>query len=84
MIGLIDIDGKLPNLALMKISAYYKSFGEQVEFVRPDVGKDTYEKIYASALFTKSKKECEHLQEYYGDRIEIGGTGWDIKKNASG
>ena len=80
MIGLIDVDGRLPNLALMKISAYYKSLGEQVEFVRPDAGKDTYEKIYASALFTKSKTECEHLQEYYGDRIEIGGTGWDIKK----
>lgn len=31
MIGLIDIDSKIPNLALMKISAYYKSLGEEVK-----------------------------------------------------
>lgn len=80
MIGLIDVDGKLPNLALMKISKYYKSMGEQVEFVRPDARKHDYEKIYASAIFTKSKLECIKLQEYYEDRIEIGGTGWDIEK----
>lgn len=80
MIGLIDVDGKLPNLALMKISNFYKSMGEQVEFVRPDAKKTEYEKIYASAIFTKSKGECEKLKEYYGDCIEIGGTGWDIEK----
>lgn len=80
MIGLIDVDGKLPNLALMKISNYYKSMGEQVEFVRSDARKHDYEKIYASAIFTKSKLECIKLQEYYEDRIEIGGTGWDIEK----
>ena len=83
MIGLIDVDGKLPNLALMKISSYYKSIGEQVEFVRPDAGRNDYEKIYASAIFQKSKQECMNLKEYYGDRIEIGGTGWDIKKRLS-
>lgn len=33
MIGLIDIDSKIPNLALMKISAFYKSIGEKVELV---------------------------------------------------
>ena len=33
-IGLIDIDSKIPNLALMKISNYYKNIGEQVEFVQ--------------------------------------------------
>ncbi len=80
MIGLIDVDGKLPNLALMKISSFYKGLGEKVEFVRPDAKKTDYEKIYASAIFTKSKKECDKLLEYYGDRIEIGGTGWDIEK----
>lgn len=78
MIGLIDIDGKLPNLALMKISSYYKSLGEQVEFVKSN--KSDYEKIYASTIFTKSSNECEKLIKYYGNKIEIGGTGWDIKK----
>lgn len=76
-VGLIDVDSKIPNLALMKISNYFKSSGEEVEFVKED-GK--YEKIYASAIFTKSKHECEKLKDTYGELIEIGGTGWDIKK----
>jgi radical SAM superfamily enzyme YgiQ (UPF0313 family) len=77
MIGLIDVDGTLPNLALMKISAYFKSLGEKVEFVRPNT---KYDKIYASAIFTRSKPICESLIKKYGDRIEIGGTGWDTTK----
>jgi hypothetical protein len=78
MIGLIDVDGKLPNMALMKISSYYKSLGEEVEFVKPKV---RYEKIYASSIFTRSEKKCGDLEEVYGDRIEIGGTGYgDIQK----
>lgn len=77
MIGLIDVDSKIPNLALMKISNYYKQQGEQVEFVTS--GKK-YEKVFASSIFTKSKSECEKLIEYYGDNIQIGGTGWDLHK----
>ena len=30
MIGLVDVDSKIPNLALMKLSAYFKQNGEQV------------------------------------------------------
>ena len=76
-IGLIDIDSKIPNLALMKISNYYKCLGEEVEFVQES---KEYEKIYASTIFTRSKDKVEKLIEKYGDKIEIGGTGWDIKK----
>lgn len=75
MIGLIDIDGKLPNLALMKISTYYKSIGEQVEFVQAG---HNYDRIYGSAIFTKSAGKCQELIDKYGDAIQIGGTGWDI------
>lgn len=77
VIGIIDVDGKLPNLALMKISAYFKKAGERVEFVR--AGRE-YEKIYAAVLFTRSKESCGRLVEMYGDKVEIGGTGWDVKK----
>lgn len=76
-IGLIDVDSKIPNLALMKISSYYKSIGEKVEFAQPN---KNYEKIFASAIFTRSKGKCEELQDFYGDKIEIGGTGWDVHK----
>lgn len=46
MIGLIDIDGKLPNLALMKISSYYKAMGEQVDYI-------------AYLIFNKNNQKCK-------------------------
>lgn len=76
-IGLIDVDSKIPNLALMKISNYYKCLGEEVEFVKDGAN---YDKIYASTIFARSKSKCEKLQEIYGDKIEIGGTGWNLTK----
>ena len=77
LIGLIDVDSKIPNLVLMKLSTYFKSLGYIVEFVRPN---RVYTKIYASAIFTKSRDICLKLIEMYGDKIEIGGTGWNIEK----
>lgn len=76
MIGLIDIDGRLPNLALMKIATYYKGLGEQVEFVQE---KQNYKHIFAASIFTRSKEICEKLLVRYEGKISIGGTGWDLK-----
>jgi hypothetical protein len=76
LIGLIDVDGKLPNLALMKISGYYKNLGESVEFVQP--GKK-YEKIFISCLFTWNKSKVEKILKIYPN-AEAGGTGWDLYK----
>lgn len=78
-IGLIDVDSKIPNLALMKMSTYYKRLGCKVEFV-DNINNSKYDKIYASTIFTKSKEEAEKLLLFYGDKLEIGGTGWDIEK----
>jgi hypothetical protein len=75
-IGLIDIDGKLPNLALMKICSFYKVAGAPVEFVQ--AGKH-YDKIYISCLFTWNRHKVEKLLQIYPDAI-VGGTGWDIHK----
>lgn len=77
MIGLIDIDGLLPNLALMKLSSYYKSLGYGVEFVKNNM---VYEKIFASSIFTCSKTKADALKNQYEDKIVIGGTGWDLKR----
>jgi len=76
MIGLIDYDGKIPNLALMKISTYYKAQGEHVEFVKP--GRK-YDKVYCSVLFSWNREKAARLQVIYPD-IEFGGTGYDISK----
>ena len=49
-ISLIDVDSKIPNLALMKISSYHKQKGDIVGFnlKNPDT-------IYSSIIFTKNK-----------------------------
>lgn len=49
-IGLIDIDSKIPNLALMKISSYYKWSGHKVELTSP-ICANQYDEVYASQVF---------------------------------
>lgn len=75
-IGLIDIDSKIQNLALMKISAYHKSVGDEV-ILNPSspVGID---KAYCSVIFEKNRHKAEVLRTVFPD-IEFGGTGWDLK-----
>ena len=53
-IGLYDIDSIKPNLALMKLSAWHKSQGDDVSFYSP-LFYDLYDKIYASKIFLKSQ-----------------------------
>ena len=48
-IGLIDVDSKLPNLALMKISSYHKAQGDQVEWYTPF---EQYDIVYKSKIFS--------------------------------
>jgi hypothetical protein len=67
----------------MKESTYYKSLGEKVKLVTAKELLETKEKpdkIIASAIFTKSKAICEKLKEKFGDKIEIGGSGWDFEE----
>lgn len=83
---LIDIDSKIPNLALMKLSAYHKSIvdnvilitlGENVSGISlKDVSPD---KIYASIIFKKNKHLVDGLRfNYPNTEIVIGGSGYDL------
>lgn len=49
-IGLIDIDSKIPNLALMKISAYYKLLKHEVVLTSP-LFADQFARCFASKIF---------------------------------
>lgn len=74
-IGLVDVDGKgngFPTLALMKISAYHKSQGDEVEWANPMFGK--YDKVYKSKVFTFSEDDGD----IYDCEVIKGGTGYDI------
>lgn len=70
-IGLVDVDGhNFPNLALMKLSAYYKAQGDTVGWA--DMFGH-YDKVYMSKVFTWTDDDpfC-----YDADEIERGGTGY--------
>lgn len=58
-VGLIDFDGKIPNLALMKISSFYKQQGAEV-FLN-DIPQDV-DKVYCSVLFTWNKSKATKLR----------------------
>lgn len=49
-VGLIDVDGKMPNLALMKLAAYHKARGDTVSWYSPLWSES--DRVYASKVFT--------------------------------
>lgn len=70
-VGLIDIDSKIPNLALMKLSAWAKSKGHEVELTSPLFAKQ-YDEIWASKVFDFT--EMPNLPE----NVVVGGSGVDL------
>lgn len=74
-IGLIDVDGhNYPNLPLMKISAWHKAQGDQVEWYEP-MFSGHCDKVYMSKVFSFTPD-----YEYYIDADEVirGGSGYAI------
>ncbi len=73
-IGLIDVDSKIANLALMKLSAYHKQMGDNVGWYKHFNG--TYDKVYMSKIFNFTKDFKEKITS---KEIIKGGTGYDFK-----
>lgn len=74
-IGLIDVDGhNFPNLALMKISAWHKAQGDDVEWCFP---LDHYDIVYQSKVFDDTySPDIEWIPQ--ADKIILGGTGYGL------
>ena len=76
-IGLIDVDSKIPNLALMKLSAYYKSNEENdVNWYIPAYAY--YDLVYASKVFTFTP-DYQYWPSWRNCKIIRGGSGYDLK-----
>ena len=79
IVRLIQIDGKLPNLALMRLSAWHKEQGHDVQFTR-SVTRDLFsaepDQVFASSIFKFSAPKTARVRQEYPDCI-IGGTGVD-------
>jgi hypothetical protein len=72
-IGLIDIDhSRFPNIALMKISAYHKSQGDDVEWYTPF---EHYDRVYVAKIFSFSEDWNEPIN---ADEVWYGGSGYQI------
>lgn len=75
---LAQLDGKLPNIALMRLSAHHKAIGDEV---RLHVGRitqpflDVPDRVYASLIFEKTRPFAAELLESYPNAV-MGGTGW--------
>lgn len=74
-IGLIDVDGhNFPNFALMRISAWCKAHGDNVEWADAMFGGG-YDRVFKSKIFTFSPDD----NTPWSCEVVCGGTGYDIK-----
>ena len=84
-VRLFQLDGKIPNLALMRIAAHHRQIGDDVELkvagnldaLQDNLYENKPDKVYASAIFTRSRYLAEFLAAMREDAV-IGGTGWDL------
>jgi hypothetical protein len=75
-IRLTQIDGKLPNLALMKLAAYYRERGDVIHFskhIDRDMLEPSYDRVYGSAIFSFSAERVAAFLREFPDAI-VGGT----------
>ena len=81
-IRLSQLDGKLPNLALMKLAAWHKQQGHEVHFFRGALAaqrsmfEPDYDRVYGSAIFKFSAPLIERFSKEFPYAI-LGGTGTD-------
>lgn len=78
---LLHLDGRLPNLALMRIAAHHRSLGDDIELrignPQPRLWSDVPDRVYASAVFQSSLPLARRVKAMYPQAM-IGGTGWSV------
>lgn len=91
------LDGRLPNLALMRIAAHHRALGDIVELrrvtnltelkpsafreVEPRFGDPRWDRVYASAIFERTRPLADRVAALYPG-AELGGTGtWSVGRS---
>ena len=83
---LIHVDGRLPNLALMKLSAHFKAQGKGVILAKGVPRIKTADQVYASCVFSNSssREKQKKLKDFYGRSLILGGSGVNIDARLPG
>jgi hypothetical protein len=75
-VRLTHIDGKLPNLALMKLAHYHRARGDEIYFsknIERGMFESEYDRVYGSAIFSFSAERVARFRVAFPDAI-VGGT----------
>lgn len=78
-IRITQIDGKLPNLALMRLAHWHRSRGDEVIYTHRanrDLLEPAYDRVYGSAIFSTSAPALARFRRDFPEAV-IGGTGTD-------
>jgi len=80
-VRLTQLDGKLPNLALMKLAAWHRQAGDEVVFSRRperDMLEPEYTHVYGAAIFQRSRPLIDIFLKQFPGAV-VGGTGSDSR-----
>lgn len=81
---LLQLDGKLPNLALMRLAAHHRALGDDVTLrraanhasIQPRFDDPSWDAVYGSLIFQSTRALGSEARKVY-PFICLGGTGWD-------
>src|SRR3990167_5137035 len=85
-VRLTQIDGALPNLALMKLAYFHRAQGDEVSLTRRlerDLFEPSYGKVYGSAIFKFSQDRLMRFQRQWPEAL-VGGTGTPLQNTVEG
>lgn len=85
---LIDVDSKIPNIALMKLSTFYKAQGYKIIFRQLNydyyekdkklmqINSKIFEKVFVSIVFNVNKNVLTFNDK---SNVSVGGSGYDLE-----
>jgi hypothetical protein len=78
---MFQLDGKIPNIALMRLASHHRELGDEIDFRWTGSPRrelwDNPDKVYGSAIFEKTRPIADRLREEFPEAV-IGGTGIDF------
>lgn len=82
---LLQLDGKIPNIAIMRIAEHHRQRGDAVTLrrvgnrasVQPHLGDPIWDRVYGSLIFTRTASLAREVLRVYPKAL-LGGTGWSL------